>query len=131
MATLLSQKTIGIVNVIRRTWRTNIESQVNQPVVISAHREQLECSEDKTIISQNQNAGVVSRSLMSVISETVTLHDGTELSALQVAEAVELFIEKWDAEDLTPKVVEVPVEEPAPAPDAPPADPAPVPDQGG
>lgn len=115
MATTLSSNTdLGPITKLRRTWRTNIESATQQPVVITAHREELWHTADGTLVRQNQNAGVVSRALGDVAAETVTLTDSTVLSALQVAEAVERFLEQWDAEDLTP-VPPAPEEPAAPA----------------
>lgn len=115
MATTLSTTDLGPLTAVRRTWRTNIESAVGAPVTITAHREELLRTEDLTIIKRDQNAGVVTRALSAVAGETVTLDDGTELTAVQVALAVEAFLEKWDAEDIAP----------APAPEEPAEDPAP------
>ncbi len=102
MATILGTSDYGPLVRLRRTWRTTIESQTQQPVVITAHREELWHTADGTLVRQDQSAGAVRRSLSDVVAETVTLTDGTVLSALQVAEAVERFLEQWDAEDLTP-----------------------------
>lgn len=117
MATTLSTTDLGPLTTVRRTWRTTIESAVGAPVTITAHREELLRTEDLTIVKRDQNAGVITRALGAVAGETVTLGDGTELTAVQVALAVEAFLEKWDAEDLAP----APVEEPAEDPEAEPA----------
>jgi hypothetical protein len=101
MATTISTKNIGTVREIRRTTRIYIASPVNEPVVISANRETILCDETDTLIAQKPS-GSVTRNLPDVQSEEVTLPDGLVLSAAQVALAVELFIEKWDAPTATP-----------------------------
>jgi hypothetical protein len=108
MATTLSSNTdLGPITKVRRTWRTNLESATQQPVVITAYREELWHTADGTLVRQDQSAGAVRRSLSDVVAETVTLSDGTVLSAPQVAEAVECFLEQWDAEDLAKAVPEL------------------------
>lgn len=118
MSVILETKTIGLVNIVRRTWRTVITSYVNQPVLVTAYREELTCAEDGTILLQNQgqSAGVINRTLNDVVAsgQTVTLTDGTVLTANQVGEAVERFIEAWDVEDRPPPAPVEPEPEPAP-----------------
>ena len=100
MAKLISTKTIGEVREIRRTSRIDISSTVNAPVVVTAYREVLLCDDDNNIISQKADASFT-RTIPGVEAETITLPDsGPTLTAAQVAQAVELFCEKWDEEHL-------------------------------
>ena len=101
MSVILETKIVGPVKVVHRTWRTEIFSVVNEPVIIKAYREELECTEAGAIVVQ-KTVNPVTRQLANVVTQTVTLTDGvTVLSALQVAEAVERFIEMFAAEDRT------------------------------
>ena len=106
MAKIINTKTIGEVREIRRTTQINIISTVNTPVVITTHREVILCDEDDNIISQKP-ASAFTKTIPEVEDETITLSNGTTLSAKQVSEAVELFVEKWDDEILNP-VTELP-----------------------
>lgn len=97
MAKLIRTKNVGEVREIRRTTRIDIQSPVNAPVNITATREMIVCDSDDAIISQKFVAAFT-KTIPGVESEVVTLPGDIELTAAQVAKAVELFVEKWDEE---------------------------------
>lgn len=106
MATDLGSETVTVTK-SRRTWRINVETPRGQDYVLTAHRELVkQAGED--VISQTRETDV-SRALSAVADQTVELSDGLEISPLQIAEALALFIERWDTEDRTPT--------PAPSPE--------------
>lgn len=98
MSVIINPSETITVSTIHRTWRTEIESPVGGSVGITAHREEILATADRTIIKQGVIAPV-KRALAAVLPEQVTLADGTVLTAAQTAEAVGLFIEKWAADD--------------------------------
>lgn len=104
MAKLIKTISIGNVREIRRTFRIDIQSPVNAPVVVTIFREVLLCDEDDKIISQKTDSAFT-RTIPGVENEIITLPNGTALTAEQVAAAIEMFCEKWDDEILNPPVV--------------------------
>lgn len=83
---------------IRRTWRTTIDTPKGGPYIVTANRERLLVNNDE-IISREENAGIVQRNVADVAAEQVTLAGGKVLTAAEVTEAVEKFLEKWELED--------------------------------
>jgi hypothetical protein len=99
MATVVGTRTLGTVRDIRRSQSIRIDSRVNEPVFVRAIRETIVCDEADAIVGRS-DAGIVARTLTEVADESVTLPGGLILTGAQVALAVELFVEKWDAEDI-------------------------------
>src|SRR5688572_10907529 len=99
MAKLIRTRSLGNVREIRRSWRINIEAPAGQPLVVSAHREVINCDDDNAIIGRSPAQDVV-RVVSAVAAETVELPGGVVLTGAQVALAVELFVEKWEVEDI-------------------------------
>ncbi len=100
MAIILSTDSL-IVTTLRRTWRINVEVVLGADHVLTAHRELVKRAGD-IVLSKDQNAGTITRTLSAVAAEMVELDDGTILTPAHVAEALAVLIERWEVEDLTP-----------------------------
>ncbi len=85
-----------------RSWRINIETPRGQDYNITAFRETIGIEDGTNKVIYQKQDHSVSRYLTPIAAETVTLGNGTTLSAADVATALTLFIEKWRLEDLTP-----------------------------
>lgn len=88
----------------RRTWRVNIECPKGGDYTLTAHRELIRTADD-AVISRDQSAGQVVRSL-SAVAGTISHEcaDGTVVAPEHIAEALTAFIEQWEASDLAPPV---------------------------
>jgi len=83
-----------------RTWRVGIESTFNSVFDMVFHREHVIYTENPVeLIKQDRNR-TVRRRLPDIVDDTVTLPDGTTLSAMQVAIAIEMFSDKYTLEDI-------------------------------
>ncbi len=89
------------VTTTERTWRVQIHCTEGADYVLEAFREQVRRA-DAVELGRNQNAGMVSRALSSVVGETYTCADGTVISVANLAEALAGFIEAWRTEDIEP-----------------------------
>lgn len=97
----------------RRTWRVQVDCVKGQSPVLTAHRELLR-SVDGAVISRDQNAGVVSRSLAQVAAQEIILADGTVITPAHIAEALAAYIELWEEEDVAPPATPDAAPQPAP-----------------
>lgn len=98
MATTLSTEVLTVTSE-RRTWRIQIESSVGTVPTLTAHRELVK-KVGADVLSKDQNAGVVNRSLAAVYSEEVICNDGTVVTPAHIAEALVQLIESWEIEDV-------------------------------
>lgn len=93
-----------------RTWRVQIECPFEQDYVLQAFRETVRTVDGDLFGDPNKGAGVVTRALSQVRTDTVTLGSGKTVSIIELAEALVKHIEAWREADLEPQVP-APIEE--------------------
>lgn len=80
---------------VLRTRQIIIDTPVNGAYRFAAIRHVLEQDSNTQAITSERDDGEVVRMVASVAAETVTLQSGKILSVAEVAEALQLFGDKW------------------------------------
>ena len=94
---------LGEVTRYNRTWRTTIETPFGgvDKWHLSIHREDVTFNANGELIKRDPNRKIA-RDFASVVSESVTLASDPSktLTIAEIAEAIELAVDKWAQEDI-------------------------------
>lgn len=84
-----------------RTYRAVIEAPLVGPYHIAVYREDVLRDAGGAVIQTTKVAAPVLRLASAIAAETVTLTDGSVISAAAIFEAFPLFFDRWASEDIT------------------------------
>lgn len=84
----------------RRTVHTTIRSYFGQVPIVEAQREKVQVYTDNGELKSQAMVSLVRYSLADVAADSVTLHDGTVLTGAQMGEAVSLWNDKMDQQQM-------------------------------
>lgn len=82
-----------------RTWRATIETPRGGPYSIHIHRERVQKDAAGNAVAVAPVATPVHRFANAIAGESVTLANGTTISAAAILEALPLFFDRWASED--------------------------------
>jgi hypothetical protein len=77
-----------------RTWRTEVFTEKGQDPVVRGHRELVGIDPAGNVDSRDRSIPPVEFTLSSVLTETITLADGTVLTGAKMGEAISVWIDK-------------------------------------
>lgn len=87
------------VKIEKRTWRANIETPKGGAYSIQVYRQSTKLDEDDTVVGGTTITTPVNRMASAIAGESVTLYDGTVVSAAHILLALPLFFDRWALED--------------------------------
>lgn len=83
-----------------RTYRAVIEASLTGPYNIAVYRETVLRDSGGTVLSRTNVPAVAVRIAADIVNETVTISNGSEISAGSIFDALPLFFDRWAAEDI-------------------------------